>query len=1033
MQPKAESKKVLGITRSKAKMYEYSIPDNYHIKIQEDPARLLRLAIGIVGDFSANLVKHADHNEDIISEDSVNFSAHFFDAYVESRLSSDLDNYIQLVGSAAYYLCGLPGSSAVLARNVDSNVDLEASGIEKVLAWLLKDGGAEEVSFVESHYASHLEKLTKQFRRYYSAGFNESDIRETASALRVLAYAKGTPRQLLLADILGAVVRKKLVNSCRHSLPIYSGIPPESWETFFKKREFIRELWPSQHLLGKEGVLSGTSAVVQMPTSAGKTKGLELVIRSAFLANRTKIAVVIAPFRALCHEIRNSLDAAFRDEPVAVSDISDVLQADLQWGEEVDSKRIVVMTPEKLLYSLRHDPSPAADFGLVIFDEAHQFDSGSRGITYELLLTALKRAIPVNAQKVLVSAVMENARAVADWFNGSESAVVAGTNLIPTYRSVGFTSWTDQLGRIQYVSNEDTEREEFFVPRVIESRALPKKPRERNTRQFPDKTDGNSIALYLGFHLVRNGSVAIYCGRKATAATICELAVDIHERGVKFFTPDVYADENEIEQLHYLYSRNLGTDSVASRGAQIGVFSHHGNVPDGIRISVEHAMREELISFVICTSTLAQGVNLPLRYLIVTSLYQGRERIKVRDFHNLIGRAGRAGMHTEGSVLFADPAIFDRRKAVNEKWRWKQVKHLLLPRNSEPCISNLLSLFEPFTNDSNDEFDETEVSDFINRYIRGAENPDDLARIIVERNVGKGFKLASIIWQVTWKIELIGAVESFLLANWDLEDKEFTADDATKLAEETLAFSLADEATRIQIRNLFVSLSDNIKQTITEPHQRKSYSQTLLNIRTAAEAERWVKENFQLLSATESDEDVLKVIWPFLQKTIKNKVFRKCDNPEILHHVAQAWIDGTAYYEIMSIFTEHNARLKWGRSKRKIKIEDIVDACESGLGFEGSLLVGAISKFLPQGSDEILLNRILTLQKRLTYGLPSLTSIRIYEMGLSDRCVAQDLEVALKPLKLGLIASLKLKRGAHVEVLSRFPSYFRHRVNELQT
>ena len=97
-------------------------------------------------------------------------------------------------------------------------------------------------------------------------------------------------------------------------------------------------------------------------------------------------------------------------------------------------------------------------------------------------------------------------------------------------------------------------------------------------------------------------------------------------------------------------------------------------------------MRTDRARFVICTSTLAQGVNLPIRYLLVTSVYQGAERIKVRDFHNLIGRAGRAGMHTEGSILFADADVYDGRNRNNDKWRWKQVKELLEPSNSEPCI-----------------------------------------------------------------------------------------------------------------------------------------------------------------------------------------------------------------------------------------------------------------------------------------------------------------------------------------------------------
>ena len=74
-----------------------------------------------------------------------------------------------------------------------------------------------------------------------------------------------------------------------------------------------------------------------------------------------------------------------------------------------------------------------------------------------------------------------------------------------------------------------------------------------------------------------------------------------------------------------------------------GIFSHHSILAHGIRLAVEHAMRDH-VRFVVCTSTLAQGVNLPIRYLIVTSVYREHgTRIKVRDFRNLIGRAGRVG------------------------------------------------------------------------------------------------------------------------------------------------------------------------------------------------------------------------------------------------------------------------------------------------------------------------------------------------------------------------------------------------------
>jgi POLQ-like helicase len=169
---------------------------------------------------------------------------------------------------------------------------------------------------------------------------------------------------------------------------------------------------------------------------------------------------------------------------------------------------------------------------------------------------------------------------------------------------------------------------------------------------------------------VKNGAVAIFCGRKDTAANLCQKAVDLFERRAPLDKPSIYSDADETKRLYYLHTQNLGSEAAATRSAQLGIFSHHGNTPHGIRLAVEHAMRKGLVRFVVCTSTLAQGVNLPLRYLIVTSVYQGGERIKVRDFHNLIGRAGRAGMHTEGSILFADHVVYDGRNRFKDKWRW---------------------------------------------------------------------------------------------------------------------------------------------------------------------------------------------------------------------------------------------------------------------------------------------------------------------------------------------------------------------------
>ena len=65
-------------------------------------------------------------------------------------------------------------------------------------------------------------------------------------------------------------------------------------------------LWPAQQLIGKKNVLSGENAIVQLPTGVGKTKSIELIIRSSFLSNRTATAIIVAPLRALCNEIASA-------------------------------------------------------------------------------------------------------------------------------------------------------------------------------------------------------------------------------------------------------------------------------------------------------------------------------------------------------------------------------------------------------------------------------------------------------------------------------------------------------------------------------------------------------------------------------------------------------------------------------------------------------------------------------------------------------------------------------------------------------
>lgn len=1034
MKPENKSYNLLNVTRAKAKMFEYHVPESDHIKIPEDPAKLLTISIGLLGDFAA-AINRGESGDEQLSELKKNllFSAHFFDFYLQSNLAMNLDSYLMLLGAASYYLCDLQGSASVLIKGINrESLDLNGEGLETLLFCLLRSEYDYYDSKDKNIFSDLNNNIIKKIHLFYKKGSNDHELLNLVAKLRSEIYKNGTPRQLLLGDLITAVVKKKLENSVWKNLPFYSGVSKEKWQLILQKDSFIKEFWPSQHLLGKADVLKGKSAVIQMPTSAGKTKSTELIIRSAFLSGRANLAVIVAPFRALCNEIKNTLADAFYNEPIKIDELSDTLQIDFKFSDLLGHQQILVLTPEKLFYILKHSVDLASKIDLLILDEGHQFDSGTRGVTYELLLTSLNLKIPQEAQKILISAVISNAKDIGEWLNG-ESNVVDGEALIPAFKSIAFASWLDQQGRIEYVNTDNIDRNEFFVPRVIEKIELNKKVGERKKRYFPEKGKGSgqSIALYLGLKLISNGSIAIFCGSKPVAVSICEKAIDIIERDIPLNLPKEYSDYQEVIRLRNLHVLNLGEDSSASIISQYGIFSHHGNVPHGIRLAIEHAMRENLIRFVVCTSTLAQGVNLPIRYLIVTSIYQAGEPIKVRDFHNLIGRAGRSGMHTEGSILFVDPEVYENRKNSRGKWSWKQIKDLLNPNNSEPCISNLLSIFDPITSDDGKYYIDINALDFAKAYIYGSNDIHNLADEIVQKYHDKNFSYNGVTQKISWKINLICSLENFLLS-FESNEEKLTEANAIVLAEGTLAFYLADEEKKEQLRLLFKILADNIITNMKDSESRIVYGKTFYGIHDSQVILKWLSEYSDKLIVAENNNEIIEALWEIMKIYIHNNSFNKFNKPDILLEMVKKWVSGRSFSEIYQFSQDNDCKLGPSTRPRKIKIENIVDIFEGGIAYDASLFVSTLAEFtnLLERNDKIKLFNILQFfQKHLKYGLPTKTAIALYEMGFADRVIAQDLALSLGLIsieKQEIIEELKKNKEKSQEVMAKYPSYFQN-------
>jgi superfamily II DNA/RNA helicase len=712
---------------------------------------------------------------------------------------------------------------------------------------------------------------------------------------------------------------------------------------------------------------------------------------------RTSFIVLIAPFRALCTEIKNALSSAFQNEPISIDEFSDVMQIDYDINALMRQQQIVTVTPEKFLYILRHNTELASKIGLVIFDEGHQFDNGNRGITYELLLTSLLSLLKPDTQKVLISAVIDNASDVSEWLNKDKN-VVDGSKLNPTYRTLGFASWMDTLGRIEFVDNQHIDKKIFYVPRVLTQKKLTKKPRERNERHFPDKEDPQSIAIYLGLKLVPNGAAAIFSGRKDSIHSICKKIVDCIEREYSFDSITNYSNVDEVKRLSSLYVDNLGSESDVAKCAKIGIFSHHGNIPHGIRLAVEYAMRKELIRFIICTSTLAQGVNLPIRYLIIANLQHGQEFIRSRDYHNLAGRVGRAGMYTEGTILFADLYLYDNRNNSDDAWKWRRLKEIIESHNNKDSTTSLLSIFE-------------------------TDNQEQLIDFDYEELIKK-------------HRDIIAAIESFLLTHWEESDDTSDNSSIIQLADSTFASFLAAKSKNTekqeQIRDLFKILVENIKKQIPEPPRRKVYGKTLYGVLDAKFIEQWVQSNIDLL-CNSMQENIFNNVWELFSQYIHNKNFEKFNNKEVLQTITNLWIRGSNFGDLFELAKEQNCRIGDGENARYVTIDHIVDICENGITYDGALLVGAICEFIPDTFPD-LVDRLQIFQKRIKYGLPSEPAIALYELGFSDRVIVQEMVMNLKltsSTKEAIMLELRQNKDSAENITKKYPMYFQNRLESI--
>lgn len=1048
------SKYLLKQTRSKAKMYEYSVPDELHIAVEDNANELLLSAIAAIGNISAQVL-HENNPYRIISADKkeeLEFASHYFDAFLQSKLEPSYPQYYLVLGAVAYYLCDYAGSAKVMANMIDTNeLDLGCGGIETILALLLQDqldANKFGTAVQGTAYTQYLHQVTTAYATCFHQ--HKAAKLDFISEFRSLIYSQGSPRELLLTDAMLAILLIKIERSALNLLPVYSGLSADNWKGMLQNKKSIYELWPAQIRLGEAGIFFGKSAIIQMPTSSGKTTSMSITIRASFLSGRTSMAVIVAPFRSLCREISVDISNDFSDDSsVHVNALSDVPEMGdllelLQSGGE-NSKNILVLTPEKLLYLLRQDNELIVDTGLIIFDEAHMFDDASRGAQYELLVSSIMMYLRAGTQRILLSAVIPNAAQINGWFTGGEGVVIADNSIRATEKTVAITDWEishkEPYGYLYFLDSDNPNELEFFVPRIIEIKSLNKLKKNEKDRFFPSvnfqtaKVEHNDIAIYLALKLNHNGGVAIFCGRKDTADSVLRRILEINNRGIDISSFSTHVVDDEHKKIAQLIKENYGQDNIYYDAVLKGVFTHHRGISNGIRIATEYAMKKNLIRCIICTSTLAQGVNLPIRYLIISSLYQAQEKIKVRDFHNLIGRAGRAGLYTEGTILFSETFVYSRRNIFKDRWRWRGYLEMLDSSNAESCLSQFLLLVRPETFEV--AYDTYETYDFyklaLARYTHAEEYEHAVETLVSqfqEKYPAKVLTFKSAIYKVNLSLDTI---ESYLLSFLTEDDPQ----DINLLVSSTFGYFLSNEEEKERMRNLFATVKNYLLDTVNSPTRRAVFSRTLLGINQLLQIELWVAGNFSALIGCETTSEVLQLIMSQIIEYSENKCIKAVLLKDELFGIANMWIEGMSYKQILEYALEHNVKVIRRNKETEIQLGDIIDICDEGFGYASTLIINAVSDLLQfnyQESEDAC-KLITELSKQMRYGLPTRKSIIIYESGFSDRVISLKISSELLGIRIKtkkqFQEAAKKRKAALMEVLSEYPRVFFDRMSEL--
>jgi len=398
----------------------------------------------------------------------------------------------------------------------------------------------------------------------------------------------------------------------------------------------IEGLYPPQQKAIEEGLLDGESLLVSTPTASGKT--LLAVLASVKALERGYKTLYLSPLRALTSEKAEYFKKILEPLDVKVAAVSRDYDSPEEWLKHVD---IIIATYEKADSCVRHRSSWLKDVGLIVVDEVHLLSDEERGPRLEVVATALMKIAP-KAQRLGLSATVTNYEEVSSWMGAKP--------ILSDWRPTELRECVYYDGKLYFLNSGRLESEE--------------------TKVVSNPLVGLTVNC-----LLDGGQVMIYAHSRRMSESYAQKmaesvgALAIDRDGLKRDADMIRAE-----------GRGLDMAEALASCIERGVTFHHAGLTYQFRKIVEESFLSRRLKVVCATPTLAAGVNIPARMVIIPEVKKSVRDMSVMEYKQLAGRAGRPGFDKTGySVIIA-----------SSKRKLTTLVRKYLSGEPEPIKSNLL-------------------------------------------------------------------------------------------------------------------------------------------------------------------------------------------------------------------------------------------------------------------------------------------------------------------------------------------------------